>query len=312
MEHTPSKGFEFPADKRDQIHKLLSTPSDQPVRSVRPGINPIVKPMPVSQEIKVETPNITPKTDPEGISIDLPSRFFYYEFKDLYVKPLRVSHMAKIAKAHEQSSLQIMAEAISSLLSTSSSDAKDLAFKLTMADFNFVLYWLRLNSFSKPQIRVESKCMNEDHIKKVESGEMDEKSLLITTIYKESMMQTNYLESAPDPEKYHIEKDGTRIDLRPETIMDVLQFLDNPKWDDAEFQYQARIASVLNLDTDLETKIKIINDIDPDQALLALEFADLVDTYGIVETVKTNCIGCGASGLVKITVDAPSFLTPQF
>jgi hypothetical protein len=318
MNHTPDSGFEFPADKRDQIDALLRQPAEpQRLRSVRPDRNPVVTPVavptPVVQNVAVESPPITPKSDPEGISIDLPSRFFYYDFKDLYVKPFRVRHLAKVAKAHEQSSLQILAEVVSSVLSTSTGDVPNLAFQLSMADFTYVLYWLRLNSFNKPQMRVVSQCTNPDHIHAVETGAKTKESLAITTIYKESMMEVTYLEQAPDPQQYKIVYNGQELQLRPETVMDVVQFLDNDNWQDAEFQFQARVASVVaSPGMSLVEKIQLVEDLDPDQALLALEFAELVDAYGVVETINTNCIGCGASGLVKIAVDAPSFLSPQF
>lgn len=326
MNHTPDNGFEFPNDKRDQIDKMLRASDErQPLRSVRPERNPVVTPtlfeeQEPTQTVAVTQPPITASSDPEGVSLDLPSRFFYYTFKDLYVKPFRVRHMAKIAKANENSSFQILAEAVSSVLSTSSGE-KNLAFKLSMADFNFVLYWLRLNSFNKPQMRVTSVCNNPEHLRAVDEGTKTKESLNITTIYKESMIETIYLESAPDSNVYKIDYKGRVLVLRPETVMDVVEFLDDPDWQDEEFQYQARMASVIEYVPDpnevlttsrLRHKMKIVEDLDPDQGLLAHEFAELVDSYGVNETIKTNCIGCGASGLVKIAVDAPSFLSPQF
>jgi hypothetical protein len=316
-EATP--GFEFPTDARDLIEKRLreTTTERQPLRSIRPERQPVVRPIVVEEVAKpaaipvVQAPP-TPTTDPEGISVDLPSRFHYYSFKDLYVRPFRLSHLAKVAKANETNSMQSLVEVVSSVLSTPSGE-KDIAFQLTMADFNAVLYWLRLNSFSKRQMRITSLCTNPTHRHQVEVGEKTEQSLTITTVYTESDLKFNYLDSVPDPAVYQIDVPGYgAAALRPETVADVIDFLDHPLWEDPEFQYKARVASVIGLPIRFQDKINLLDDLAPDAAILALQYADLVDSYGVEELVKTNCIGCGASGAVKIAVDARTFLSPEF
>lgn len=321
---TPTPGFEFPQDARDTIEKQLrsSVEDRQPLKSVRPGRQPqVVTPVEVSRDeipakrntVPVRSNVTTPVSDPEGISIDLPSRFFYYSFKDLYVRPFRLSHLAKVAKAHETGSMQTLAEVVSSVLSTPNGDT-NIAFQLSMADFNAVLYWLRLNSFSKKQMRLTHQCTNPDHLSQVESGQKTPESLKVTTIYTNSDLRIRHLDEAPDPDKYSITVPGydQKVKMRPETVSDVVQFLDHPDWEDPEFQYKARVASVIGLDAGLENRIALIDDLDPDQALLALEFADLVDTYGVDELVSTNCMECGASTAVKTAVDALNFLSPEF
>lgn len=313
---TPTPGFEFPSDARDVIEKQLrqSFQERQPLRSVRPDRQPqVVTPVEVTPTVPVKQANTTPIAEPEGISIDLPSRFFYYSFKDLYVRPFKLSHLAKVAKAHETSSMQTLAEVVSAVLSTPNGDT-NIAFQLTMADFNAVLHWLRLNSFNKKQMRMTHQCANPNHIAQVEAGVKTPESLKVTTIYHSSDLKLNHLDNAPDPAVYQLNLPGydTPVALRPETVTDVVQFLDSPNWDDPEFQYKARVASVIGLPMPLEDRILMLEDLDPDQALLALEFADLVDEYGVEEFVSTKCMGCGASAAVKIAVDALTFLSPEF
>jgi hypothetical protein len=321
---TPTPGFEFPSDARDLIEKQLRASFDerQPLKSVRPSRQPqVVTPVEVRQEelqpqrntVPVRSGATTPIADPEGISIDLPSRFFYYTFKDLYVRPFKLSHLAKVAKAHETSSMQTLAEVVSSVLSTPNGDT-NIAFQLNMADFNAVLYWLRLNSFSKKQMRLTHQCTDPNHLAQVEAGTKTQESLKVTTIYTNSDLKMRHLDEAPDPEKYSIMVPGydQKVQMRPETVSDVVQFLDHPDWEDPEFQYKARVASVIGLGISLEQRIALIDDLDPDQALLALAFADLVDTYGVDELVSTNCMECGASTAVKTAVDALTFLSPEF
>ena len=45
-----------------------------------------------------------PVADPEGASLGLPSKFAYYAFKDLYVKPFKARHLAKLSRAHAEGS----------------------------------------------------------------------------------------------------------------------------------------------------------------------------------------------------------------
>jgi hypothetical protein len=313
----PTQGFEFPADKRDAVEALLKPGAQPRLQSVRPERQ--VK-MERVETVPVITPHPTPIAEPEGISIDLPSRFHYYGFKDLYVKPFKAFHLAKLSKGNETGSLQIIAEACSSVLSTSTGET-NVAFDLTMADFNYVLYWLRMNSFSKPQIRFSSECQDPAHLADVEAGKKDKESLIIHTTCTESDITINYLDSAPNPQTYSIMFEDQNLVLSPETLGDSIDFLDSPNWQDEEYQYIARIAAVLPkklvIDNNLvklrlADRIKIAKELTADQAQLAFEFAELVDAYGVVEIVTTKCIGCGASGQVKIAVDAPSFLSPQF
>lgn len=320
----PTPAFTFPEDARDAIdQKLRETTAEQaPVRSVRA---PIVRPSMVEEKptVPVKQASPTPKSEAEAISIDLPSKFHYYDFKDLYVKPLRIPQLAKIAKSHETGSLQTQAEAISSLLSTSSGDDKDLAFKLTMADYQAVLYWLRLTSFSKPQMRITSRCEDEKHNDDVRAGIKDVKTLEIHTTFTKSDLTTKDLEHAPDPAVYQItvdeEEGSTVVRFRPETLADTIEFLDHKDWLDEEFQYKSRIAAVLGLEEATgkkwtwDQRIQFVDQVlTPDQALLALEFADMLDEYGVIESVETKCMGCGSKGVAKVTCDPLSFLSPKF
>jgi len=330
---TPTEGFSFPESAHDAIDRKLREAVDEPLRSVRPNRQPRVTPSLVeddadapyptqpSQQPTVATvnPPTTPKTEPEGISIELPFKFHYYTFKDLYVKPMRVPQLAKMSKAHTTGSLQTQAEAISSLLSTSNSDDKDIAFKLTMADYTAVLYYLRLTSFSKPQMRITSTCDNPAHVQAVMAGEKPKNSLTVVTQFTKTDLKVNFLEQAPDPAYYNVVVDGVTIYFRPETLADTIQFLDHKDWADEAFQYKSRIAAVLGLEEATgkpwtwDQRIRFVDEVlTPDQALLAIEFADMLDTYGIVESVKTKCTGCGSEGVTQVTCDPLSFLSPKF
>lgn len=338
----PTPGFEFPTSAADQIDARLRTafadrnaePQQQqsvrPERQKRPvqtdpeSVTPAKAPhtdmtklhstqIPRNTIINSQPPT-TPMTEPEAVSIDLPSKFAFYSFKDLYVRPFRVSHLAKIAKASANSSLQMVAEVVSSVLSTPDGDT-NIAFQLTMADFTAVLYWLRFNSFTKKTMQVEFTCGDDQHIAKVNAGEMSPSSLKVVASAASSMLDTHVLEFAPDPEYFRIAMpNGESIGMRPETIRDVIEFLDHPQWQDEEFQYLAKLGALLNIPgMNLSQRSEFAgSQLSTDDTVIVQEFAVLADAYGIDEYVQLRCPECGASQRIKISVDASRFLSPKF
>jgi hypothetical protein len=275
----------------------------------------------------VATPNVepTPVSTADYVSLDLPSKFAYYPFKDLYIKPFRTPHLAKLAKADARNSLQLLAELVSSVLMTPSGDT-NIAFKLSITDLNAVMYWLRMNSFAKHTISVKSECEGHEHREAVQKGTMDKESLIITTMFQETDINVRYLESMPDPEEYKIilrdDKIGERVvRMRPETVADSIQFLDHPDFMDEELQYKTKILSVLDLPSafpeinwTLDQKLAFYDEgiLSMEDVMLAQKFGDLMDSIGIQEIVKTKCGKCGASGTALLSFDAASFLSPNF
>jgi len=315
----PAPNFEFPLDKQDQIEAALRHQVDAPfiaARRPKPVVRIVEDDKP---KIKTEMPSVTPMTEASGISIDLPSKFHYYDFKDLYVRPMRIPQLAKINAAHETGDLQKQVEAISSLLSTSSGDSTNLALRLCMADYQAVLYMLRMTSFAKPQMRVTSYCTDEKHRQAVLEKKMDESSLEIQTVVMKSDMRTLYLDNAPDPDYYSIIVEDTKILFGPETLSDTIQFLSHANWTNEEFQYKSRIAAVLKLDEatgrkwSWDQRIQFVEEyMSPTDALKAIEFGSLMDDFGVVETIETTCKGCGSKGVATLTCDPLTFLSPQY
>lgn len=304
---------EIEAMLRKQVEPLAALSSENrkpPVaRIVRDDDKPV---------IKVANPPPTPVQSADAISIDLPSRFHFYSFKDLYVRPLRAPQMAKISKAHETGNLQTQVEAISSLLSTPSGET-NLAMHLTMADYTSVLYWLRMSSFPKPTMRVTSVCDNEQHHADVRAGKKTVESLDIQTTVTRSDLRTVYLDTAPDPDYYSICVDGITIPLGPETLADTIDFMNHELWTDEEFQYKSKLASVIKLDQatgkkwSWDQRIRFVDEYLPMDAIVKInEFQELIENYGMVELVETRCKGCGSKGVTKISCDPLSFLSPQF
>ncbi len=283
-------------------------------------------------------------SDGEYSAVALPSNFGFYEFKDLYVKPFTVRHLAKLQKAHREASLLPVVEALSSVMYTSDPRfaGHAMAFYLTLPDFYFVLYWLRMNSFAKSNYVHNTVCTDEKHRQRVvdfknldkyaaevQSGRMDaadfealraqalpEESLKISQIVTATDLKVNHLETIPDSEIYRFE-DEDRLVFRPPTMRDTLEFAEHPKMADTnereEFSFLAQIAVHIghrdpSIKLSLDQKIGIIENLTPDQANLVKAYEKQVRSYGVEEKVRVQCKECGAARVSKLTLAAHSFL----
>lgn len=191
----------------------------------------------------VEPTHVPALAEDEAVSLKLPSRFAYYGFKDIYVKPLRSRQLAKLSRAHEERSLVHLVEAVNSVLSTTSGPYVDLGYRLCTADFYFVLYWLKLNSFRKKQMRHTTYCTNPAHLEKVTEGSLAQDSLKIDMLVTDTMLQVTELETLPPPPVI----DKPTWVFRPETMRDSVEFLELPDWNNPEVTYLARLASVIDI-----------------------------------------------------------------
>lgn len=356
-QHMPAAGQPQQQPRRPMMQPVMEDPN-APLQRSAPQSNPSgvtfgAPAMPVNQQataqvssptVPVEMPGFTNAiAEPEGTSLALPSRFAFYGFQDLYASPFRAKHLAKLQRAHREQSLLPMVEAVSSILMTTTPGYTALGFDLTLPDFYFVLYWLRLNSFTKSNYTHKTTCQNEAHMKRVEdgyrleeyqqkvaAGEMSqeqfnliqaqvlpEDSLQIAEIVRQSTMKVQELENIPDPEHYHF-SDTSAMFLRPPTMRDVIEFQDAPqmasKESRTEFSYLAQMASHIQhreLLLTLAVRVDIVGEATADQVAMLQDYEQAIGTYGVDEEVVVTCKGCGASRKSKLILDAFSFLSPD-
>jgi hypothetical protein len=283
----------------------------------------------------------TPVADGSAFSLGLPSRFAFYGFKDVYVKPFLAKHIAKLQKAHREQSLQPVVEAVSSVMYTSDPawDGVPLAFELTLPDFYFVLFWLRQNSFTKSnfvhstlckdpthkkrvdyglrieefQAMVRAGQMTQEHYAEIESQMMPESSLEISQLVTSASVKVTELETIPDPEVYHF-SDTSAMVFRPPTMRDVIEFAEHPKMQNpaerAEFSFLAQLATHVQhseFHLTLDQRVAIVENATPDQVQLIKDYDKAVRNYGVDQTVKIQCKGCGAMSESKLSLAAHSF-----
>jgi hypothetical protein len=249
----------------------------------------------------------------EAVSIDLPSKFAFYSFKDLYVKPFKGIHLAKLSRAHEERSILPVLEAVSSVLSTSANvSSEGLAFKLTLPDFYFVMYWLRINSFTKSIYTHTTQCNDEKHLLAVSKGTLSKESLRISEQIHKTRLEVTNLTEMPNPELFQLENPD--IYLTPCTMLETVELSENDNARDPEFLYLAELAcyvKVINKDLTLVERIEIIKDMSPDDLNLVKDYGKAISEYGVNEKINVKCKSCGVAKDTKLVLSPENFLSAK-
>lgn len=247
----------------------------------------------------------------EAISVDLPSKFAFYNFKDLYVKPFKGLHLAKLSRAHEESSILPILEAMSSVLSTTANISQaGLAFKLTLPDFYFVMYWLRINSFTKSIYTHTTQCQDPKHLLAVEKGALSKESLRISEQIHKTRLDIKNLTEIPNPELYILENED--LYLTPCTMLETVELTENAKASDLEFQYLGELAcyiQVKNKNLTLDERIELIKEMSFDDLSTVKAYGLAISEYGVNESITVRCKECGVAKDTKLVLAAYNFLS---
>lgn len=273
------------------------------------------------------------ETDPRYHSLELPSKFQWYPFKSLSVRPLNVQEIKKIYAAHKSGSLRTFYEAIAPAMDQP-------VFDLTVGDVYAVLYWLRINSYPKTQYLVKYSCKDDLHMDRVLgpipedfTDLLDDKGKPLTkdnyrlsaeTLTNEVIVTTSNLsivemksleEIAQFCESMELCKKG--VAFYPSIVRDLIEvdeMSNDPSFDPGD-DFLCRLASYLDrrhgisLQERYEFMIKNEEIFTPEAVL---EMDDLIEelVHGVRESITCKCKGCGASNEVLVPIDALTFL-PQ-
>jgi hypothetical protein len=254
-----------------------------------------------------------------------PSGGYFNDFDCLSVKyPLTGIHQAKFNKAHKEKSIRYVVEAITSTLG-GGVNAKDLVPE----DFYFLMYWLRLVSYTKMQYSHTAVCKDEKHVTMVKGGAMAESTLysahiVSNTDLTEVEFNPEYLESLVMP---HLE--ALQITLKPPTMGDIILFSEEVAQPNTSFDEEGNIIRSEDYDVltflgdlacyikgvegneslTLMQKIEVVSDHLTLEALDELKsFAVAVSGYGVSEKIKLPCPTCGAMIESEVSIKAHSFL----
>ncbi len=279
------------------------------------------------------------ESNPEYFQIDLPSNFTPYPFKTLSACHLKGFHQAKFSRAAKEDKIRYVVEAVSSTLEPSVS-----AFDLTPADFYFLMYWQRVNSYSSMPLITEVMCENTEHLTKVYAGYKEEDSNEENSDEEEKSANSTELKFLPESSLKNklILKNTTldvatletldltkfekiaKYDLGYETMRDVVESaeniekmfqksLDNPESDIDIEGYTWLAAKAAFLDNHSNTRklterIKIIEGMTVEETSLLDTYIDTVTQYGVSETTKFRCQECGGFTEIKFSINPLTFL----
>ena len=282
---------------------------------------------------EAELPQMPRSALEEAVQVYLPSLFKFYTFKDLYIKPMRTRHRAKLAKAFSIRSPRPVVEVIDSLLYTSNGDTH-LAYKLCPEDFTYLQYWIRLNFFTKTPLLVTAYCQDAEHIRKVNEGKLDSKTLKITQEIQELKPQVTDL-----PEDFEIDfaqfnptfegvrnvpqtwRVGMPSILDTIDIMDDESFLRQKKLADGqvdvdvdlEYTYLLQAAIYLQVPgMTLKQRCDLVGELSDEDFERLASIEKAIPTFGVNPMVKVRCKECGAVQEVMCQVDAHSFFPKLF
>jgi len=243
--------------------------------------------------------------DPSLLSLDLPSSFLFYPFKELRVELIKGRHQAKFARAAETRNLQTLVEAVSATIGTQGVTA----FDLTVPDFYWVLYWHKINSFTKAKFTLTTDCENPEHVKDVVNGVKPKDSLIIQAFVNKSSLKETKLATIPEVEdSVELPED---LALKPALMRDVVEYIDHPNQDEPGFQLLGQFATMIEVvgqETSFEERLRRIEDLSADQIQMIRDYETAINQYGIEETMTVKCKECGASKVAKLSIDAFSFL----
>lgn len=277
--------------------KILPDVSNVPKElQVKP--NPVVTSVSQVDEATIKNPSL--------LSLDLPSNFLFYQFKELRVELIKGLHQAKFARAAETKNLQTLVEAVSSTIGTPGVTA----FDLTVPDFYWLLYWHKLNSFTKAKFIVTTECENPKHIQRVVDGQVSRDSLVIQTGINRSSVVETRLESMPELEDPVEMPPGIKI--KPAVMRDVVEYMDHPLQENPEFQLLGQFATMIEAEDgtplSITDRVGIVEAMSADQIQMIRDYETATSQYGIDETMEVKCKECGASKIARLSIDAFSFL----
>lgn len=244
---------------------------------------------------------------------NLPSNFFPYDYKELYIRPFTVKELRLVSKA-------AMLKDISHLLRAVDLVTTQDAGNLSVGDFYYVLMWLRIHSMPKTPYVVEWHC-DEGIITNKTTGQQilndetfavpeDEENWDVVACdahNSEVIHMTNVEIITLDEENFDdttIPKGGPiEFDFpRARNIQDMQEALKNP-----ELKLIVGAAQWVKAGDTLEDKIKILESQTDLQAFDDAAVLNETIVHGIKETTTLTCRNCVKKTPHALILDALSF-----
>jgi len=217
------------------------------------------------EESEIPAAKVTSSLGDEWIRQELPSHCIPYDFKEVFLRPLKFTMLGKIHAANVNKSYTMLLDALNACISV---DIRDL----TPADLTFAMYWIRDNSYPKSPLKFKhtSRYGNIVDIT-VRKSDLEIKELEMTaTEYKKWQEKGFTFPRVRDMELLF--GDSVSEDVR--YLLEYAQYvhLSKEESEDYEDYAQKKIDKIEN-----ELGLEAIDEIEA--------FSELI-THGVIETVK--------------------------
>ena len=217
---------------------------------------------------------------------DIASEFALYPFKEIVMSGFLLSELMLLAKANSTDSILPILKAVDNVIDV------DVNI-LTIPDFFYMMYWLRIESFPKTPLYLPWTCDQ-----KTEKGEVCGYKNLDRLMH--TNMRTKYLKECKDHDKPL--PPGI---AHPRALL--LESLDLKDRNDPAYEIY-KVAMWVEEGRTIDDKVTVLMD----QTTPTL-YEDALHTairlkYGVEELANVNCKECGASRLYQLSISAATFL----
>lgn len=238
----------------------------------------------------------TIESDPDFVEIgDLPSKYIMYDFKKIMARGFRVPELRLIAKAAANNDIYYLIRAVDLVLDV------DVNL-LTIPDFYYILYWLRIESYPNTPLYMPWKCDNEVQVEKNGKKVPDEFSPCdydnISPLHKTDL-RIVYIDEGKDYDKLPEGLDYPRVSLLPSIDYKDIADSDRLLYDIARW-----VAGGEDIDSKLATLEKQTNN-NLWEAAIAVNKRI---SYGVKEGATVTCERCSVERYYRIAINAATFL----
>lgn len=250
-----------------------------------------------------------PTFDSRYQSVQLPSSFYFYEFKTIFVRGITIRDQLNLYSGHVKATMRNIIEVVSNC-------TQQDAYALTVGDLYFIMYELRMRSFTKAPLKVQWVCTADTHLKSVEDKTVSADTLQQINTVKSSDLTVNQITEDKWAEIQQVAQtilDDHNIHVKTVMVRDWVESVevleDEEEADRAILDFIHKYALVLDGEyhgTLAERRELLVNFENPDLLSDLDLYISLID-HGVEERFNVTCKECGTKDTVKLSLDVPHF-----
>jgi len=241
-------------------------------------------------------PMETPSTDSSIPSnyepLTLPSCYAVYPFDVIHVRSYTLADIGKLGHMRKKDDHVGFLEVLSGTILE-----KGTFEQLTEDDTTYLMYWLRLTSYSKAPLLIKTTCEGKDH---PEDAPKDFEFIVHTSDIETDTLDDSRVEAL---NSFLTEvKDNTNLTLHPPTMGDIMQIerMGEKKIGEDELLYSWATHLNASIHGSLKERVELLRKVTSVDLLAYLQkFKDLIG-HGVKEMVTVTCPECKATAQRRV------------